>query len=160
MLAGESAPTWRGVELIHRIAQPDPERRLDLTRLACHQERVESLERLYVPTSGRGRQSLGGQPGDNPVDVIWCDFPGRTPTGGQEPFKRARAVGDAHPAEPAGDLGGLVAGQANLLESQRIDHRTDPGRRARRSTRHQTKPVPRHAHLLSTRKMKASPYER
>ena len=36
------------VELIDRVDQPDPERRLDLARLARDKERVEALERLPV----------------------------------------------------------------------------------------------------------------
>src|SRR5215212_152782 len=55
-----------GVEPVDRVHHADPERRLDLAGLARGQERVEPLERLDIPASGRCRQSLSDQSADDP----------------------------------------------------------------------------------------------
>jgi hypothetical protein len=47
----ESAPTCRGVELIDRAGQADPERGLDRGGLARNQEQVKVFERLNVQTA-------------------------------------------------------------------------------------------------------------
>ena len=121
-----------GVEPVDRVDHADPERRLDLAGLARGQERVETLERLDVAASGRRRQSLHDQPGDDPVDVLAGDLPRRPVTGHEEPIEHTGAVVHRRLGEPTRDLGRLERPQARVLEDHRI-HRADrrPGRRQR-----------------------------
>ena len=113
----------RGVELIHRIGQAHPERRLDRGGLARHQERVEVLEHLHIQTAGRGRQPLRGQLADHPVSILPGHLPRRAATSSQEPPQRARPVADRQVAEPPGNLGNLERLQALLLERERVQSR-------------------------------------
>ena len=90
----------RGVELIHRVGQPDPERGLDRGSLARDQERVKVLEHLHIQTAGRGRQPLRGQLADHPVHILPGHLPGRAAAGSQEPLQRPRPVADVSSLKP------------------------------------------------------------
>ena len=114
------------VELIDRVDQPDPERRLDLARLARDKERVETLERLHVTTPGRGGQPLGAQPRDHPVHVFPGHVPRRTAASGQEPFQDPGTVVHRGLAETARDLRRLERQQAAILERHGISGRPRP----------------------------------
>ena len=119
----------RGIELIDRIGQADPERGLDRGRLARHQERVEVLEHLHIQPAGRGRQPLRGELADHPVHVLPGHLPGWPAASGQEPRQRARPVADRHLAESPRDLRDLESPQALLLKGHRVRRRPDRLRR-------------------------------
>ena len=135
----------RGVELIHRVGQPDPERGLDRGSLARDQERVKVLEHLHIQTAGRGRQPLRGQLADHPVHILPGHLPGRAAAGSQEPLQRPRPVADRQLTEAPGHLRGLKGPQALLLESRRVQSRPyRPRRRAACPARHHPQPDPLH----------------
>jgi hypothetical protein len=131
------------VELIDRIDQPDPERRLDLARLARDKERVEALERLHVTPPGRGGQPLRAQPRDYPVHIFAGHVPGRPAARGQEPFQDRSPVVHRSPAETAGNLRRLECQQAAILERDRISGRP-AGCGADAAAGHQAKSASRH----------------
>jgi hypothetical protein len=132
-----------GVEPVDRVHHADPERRLDLAGLARGQERVEPLERLDVAASGRCRQSLSDQSGDDPVHVLAGDFPPRPLAGHEEPVEHTGAVVHRRLSEPTRDLGRLERPQARVLEDHRI-HRLPDDRDSDSATAKQTETVADH----------------
>ena len=105
----------RGVELINRVGEPDPEIGLDLGGLAGEQEREEPFEHRQVAPPGAGRHARRRElPGD-PVDVLPGHLPGRAAAGLKEPLESPRAVADGQRAEATGDLGCLVGLDARRL---------------------------------------------
>lgn len=92
------------VELVHRVDQAHPERRLDLGCLARNEERVKSLERLHIASPGRGGHALRRQAHHDTIDVLASHVPRRSATCRQEPLQHTRPVIHTRLAEPAGDL--------------------------------------------------------
>ncbi len=132
----------RGVELINRALDPEPEHRLDLGGLAGRQEPVKSLECLHIATPGGGGQPARGQRPGHPVDIFRRDLPGRAAQQGEHPLQHPGVVLDRHRAEPPGHPRGQVRLDAFLLELLRIRRRRLP----RRSQAPLDHPQPRPVH--------------
>jgi hypothetical protein len=118
----------RGVELIDRALQPDPEHRLDLRRLAGGQEPVEALERLHIAPPGRGSQPASGQQTDHPVNILRGHLPRRAIQQREHPLQHPGVVLDRHRAEPAGRPRRQIRLHALILETPRFGWRQLPGR--------------------------------
>lgn len=145
----------RGVELIDRAGQPDPERGLDLDGLAGDQEAVKSPQRLHIAPPGRGRQTFSGHRADHPIHVVGGRLPHRLAQCGEHPLEHPAVVVDRHRAEPAHHPGGDERIQTLELEPHRV-HR-QPSRHRRRLALDDPQTMIHRAHVSRTRTIKASP---